>query len=168
MLITAARNREAWALEALYRGYSARVHVLCFRILGSSADAEDAMQSTFVQAFRQLPGFRSECDVKTWLYRIASNEALMMLRRRGRTVSAEAIPELSQSGGEAAAADSRILVHLSLSKLNEDQRLILILHYWEELTCDEIAGVLSVSVPCVKMRLSRARTAFRKHFGEDL
>ena len=152
MLVAAARNHEAWALEALYRAYSVRIHGLCFRILGRSADAEDAMQSTFVIAFKKLPGFRSECDIKTWLYRIASNEAMMLLRRRARTVNAEAIPEVARHGGEAEEADSRILVQSSLSKLNEDQKLILILHYWEELTCEEIAGVLRVSVPCVKMR----------------
>ena len=72
--LSAARNGERWALEQLYRSHNAPIYALCYRILGRSEDAEDAMQAAFVHAFRELPRFRGDCAARTWLYRIASNK----------------------------------------------------------------------------------------------
>src|SRR5258708_7888185 len=80
-----ARRGEAGALELFYRESHQRVYGLCYRILACEDDAEDAMQAAFVKAFRGLRGFHGRSSVQTWLYRIAVNEALQMLRRRGDT-----------------------------------------------------------------------------------
>src|SRR5256885_1741092 len=80
--LQSARRGELWALERLYQGYHAQVFALCSRLLGRAEDAEDAAQATFVRAFRALPGFRGDSSTRTWLFRIATNEALGMLRRR--------------------------------------------------------------------------------------
>src|SRR5690349_18149339 len=78
--LAAARTGEPWALERFYHAYQGQVHALCYRVLGRSEDAKDATQATFVRAFRELPRFRGESTAKTWIYRIAINEALSMLR----------------------------------------------------------------------------------------
>src|SRR5947209_12614848 len=80
--LPAARRGEPWALERLYHCYQPQIYALCFRLLERAEDAEDAVQATFVRAFRALPRFRGESTARTWLYRIATNEALGILRRR--------------------------------------------------------------------------------------
>src|ERR1044071_8425971 len=84
--LPAARRGERWALEIFYHAYSAPVRTLCYRLLGRIDDAEDAMQAAFVRAFRALPAFRGDCPLKAWLYRIAVNEAILMLRKRRNDV----------------------------------------------------------------------------------
>src|SRR5436305_5346570 len=80
--LPAARRGEPWALEQLYHCYQPQIYALCFRLLERAEDAEDAVQATFVRAFRALPRFRGDSTARTWLFRIATNEALGILRRR--------------------------------------------------------------------------------------
>ena len=72
--LDAARRGDHWALEQFYGVYQAQVHALCSRMMMRPEDAEDAMQATFVQAFRAISRFRGESSAKTWLYRIAMNQ----------------------------------------------------------------------------------------------
>jgi len=161
---------DASTFERLYREHSASIFSLSYRILGRVADAEDTTQTAFVVAFRELSQFRGECSLRTWLYRIAVNEALMVLRRRGRADNLTSLEYVSHgvAPDHAPESDRRLAVNASLERLKPEQRLILVLHYWEDLSCDEIREVLEVSISCVKMRLFRARADFRKHYGEDL
>src|SRR5712692_11858751 len=80
--LSAARRGEPWALEQLYQSHQPQIYALCYRLLERAEDAEDAVQATFVRAFRALPRFRGDSTARTWLYRIATNEALGILRRR--------------------------------------------------------------------------------------
>src|SRR5258708_4068165 len=82
--LPAARLGERWALERLYNAYQAQIYSFCHRLLRRVEDAEDATQTTFARAFRALPEFRGESSIKTWLYRIAVNEATSLLRKRRR------------------------------------------------------------------------------------
>src|SRR5580704_10007689 len=72
------------AFEALIKRYQQMIHALTFRMTGSMADAEDVAQETFIQAFRQLEGFRAEARFSSWLYRIAVNLCLNLRTRRQR------------------------------------------------------------------------------------
>jgi RNA polymerase sigma-70 factor, ECF subfamily len=160
--LTAARRGEPWALERLYQSYQPQVYALCYRLLGSPADAEDAAQTTFVRAFGALPRFRGESSPRTWLYRIATNEALGLLRRRRE--APELLEETAITADGSRAVVERMAVHAALARLTPDHRAILVLRLWEELSYLEIAEVLGISLPAVKMRLSRARDEFRKHY----
>jgi RNA polymerase sigma-70 factor (ECF subfamily) len=163
----AARNGERWALEQFYQRHYSQIYALCYRILGRSEDAEDAMQAAFVHAFRELPGFRGDSMARTWLYRIATNEAINSLRKRRRSVN-ETEADLAVSTPDAApAVQRRLAVHSALSRLRPDHNVILVLRYWEDLSYEEICSVLNLSMPTVKMRLSRARAEFRRHYGEE-
>lgn len=162
--LAAARAGEAWALERLYHAYNAPVFALCHRMLGSPDDAVDATQATFVRAFRQLPGFRGDSSVKTWVYRIAVNESISQLRRRREGVELEEDSALAADG--APGVVEQLAVRDALAQVKPDHRAILVLRFWESLSYEEIAGVLGISLAAVKMRLHRARGEFRR-FYED-
>ena len=162
--LPAARRGERWALEQFYGCYQSSVYTLCYRLLGRAEDAEDAMQSTFVRAFAALPRFRGASTARTWLYRIAVNEAVTLLRRRGSgptTIEKETV----QADGTGAVA-GRLAVEGALTHVKPEHRTILVLRFWEELSYEEIAAVLGVSLPAVKMRLKRAKEEFRTCYDD--
>ena len=163
--LAAARRGEPWALEQLYQSHQPQLYALCYRLLERSEDAEDAVQATFVHAFRALPRFRGDSAARTWLYRIATNEALGILRRRREAPPVEDTDASSPDG--TAAVVERLAVRAALARLTPDHRAILVLRLWEELSYSEIAAALGISLPAVKMRLNRARAEFRKHYEEE-
>lgn len=162
--LAAARAGEPWALERFFRENVAQVHALCVRMLGRADDAEDAVQAAFVRAFRALARFRGESSLRTWIYRIAVNECISTLR--GRRESGP-IPESAATDGEAGAVVAREAVAAALRRLPADHHAILVLRYWEEMDCEEIAQVLGISLSAVKMRLHRARAEFKKQYGGE-
>lgn len=159
-----AQRGDPNALRQFYAVYQPMITRLCGRLMEHPADAEDAAQNTFVRAFRALPHFRGECSLKTWLYRIACNVCLDALRVRRRMPAplrddvAAPTPDLSR--------DDRLAVHQALRRLPSDQRAVLALYYWENMTCEEIGAILQLRVSAVKMRLFRARSAFRRRYEE--
>ncbi len=160
--LPAARRGERWALEHFYAHHQPRLYALCYRLLGREEDAQDAMQAAFVQAFRALPGFRGDSAARTWLFRIAVNQAMTILRRRG----AAPLPmefDMPVPDG-APAVTERLAVRAAMARLSPEHRAVLTLRYWESLAYDEIATVLGLPMPTVKMRLKRARDAFRRHY----
>src|SRR5579871_5370874 len=160
--LPAARLGERWALEQFYHCYQAQVYTLCYRMLGRAEDAEDATQAAFVRAFRALPGFRAESSAKTWVYRIAINEALSLLRKRHHAPCP--LEETSSVPDGTASVAERLAVGAAMVRVKPDQRAILVLRYWEEMSYEEIAEVLGLSLAAVKMRLNRAREEFRKRY----
>jgi RNA polymerase sigma-70 factor, ECF subfamily len=163
--LAAARHGDPKALEWLFRTYHRPVYGLCCRLLGRAADAEDSAQTTFVRAFRALPGFGRRSSLKTWLYKIAVNECLNVLRQRRRAACqlsedwpvADAMPSIVQ---KTAIADV-------LRRMRPEQRLVLVLFYWEDLSCEEIAAVTDISLSAAKMRLKRAREEFQRQYGGE-
>jgi RNA polymerase sigma-70 factor (ECF subfamily) len=160
--LRAARGGETWALERFYQLYQPQVYSLCYRLLGRPEDAQDATQTAFIRAFRSLGGFRGQSGVRTWLYRIAVNEALSLIRRRRDT------SELSETAGRAPEPGmlEKLAVEDALSRVSPDHRAVLILRFWEGLSYEEIAGVLEISLPAAKMRLHRARDDFRRWYED--
>jgi RNA polymerase sigma-70 factor, ECF subfamily len=155
----AARMGETWALEQFYRSYQPPVYALCFRLLSRPDDARDAVQTTFVRAFRELSRFRGDSALKTWIYRIAVNESLGLIRKRRETT-----PLLDEAEGSAdgtSAIVERLAVRATLSRMKADHRAVLVLRFWEGLSYEETAAVLRISLPATKMRLKRAREEFR-------
>ena len=165
--LSAARKGERWALEDLYRRHNMQIYALCYRIQGRSEDAEDAMQAAFVHAFRELPRFRGDCAARTWLYRMASNEAINTLRKRRRTQNDAEIDRNTSTPDDAPVVHRRLAVLASLNRLRPDHHVILVLRYWEDLSYEEICSVLELPMPTIKMRLSRARAEFRRHYGDE-
>ncbi|MFN3650349.1 MAG: RNA polymerase sigma factor [Armatimonadota bacterium] len=159
-----ARHGQPWALEQFYRGYHEQVYALCFRLLGRADDAQDAMQTAFMRAFRELPRFRGQSSVKTWIYRIALNESLGMLRKRRDGAELDECQASTSDTG--AAVVEQVAVRSALARLKADHRAVLVLRFWEGLSYEEIGEVLGISLAATKMRLSRARDEFRRRYQE--
>ncbi len=169
-LVEAAAAGDAVAFDDLVRLHGAGVYRLALRMLGNPQDAEDVQQETFVQAYRRLRSFRGEAAFGTWLYAIAARLCLGKLRRRRR--HSEELPGDLPSDPEldpqehltSLAAAQR--VQRALGALSPSDRLLILLKYVEDLSHEEIAGVLGCSCQSSRSRLLRAKRLFRAHYQE--
>jgi RNA polymerase sigma-70 factor, ECF subfamily len=189
---------EALSLEALKAGdraefarmvetYYGVIYRLAFRMLNNPQDAEDILQETFIKAYRYIDGFDGRAKVSTWLYRIATNEALMFLRRRQpHLVSIEEPFENDEGDGEPLhivdwccipedelmSTEGRAHLDEAVNKLPYTLRIVFVLREIEGLSTKETAEVLELSETAVKTRLSRARLRLREelsvYYGEKL
>lgn len=149
------------AMGRLYERSSSRVYSLMVRIVGQQ-DADDAMQLAFMQVFRKLDRFGGESSLETWIYRVATNEALQFLRRRKRgsvdTLSLDPESQVSQSG--LRLEDSEML-EAGLAKLDPELLAVLTLKEVQELSYAEIADIMDIPEGTVGSRLNRARRELR-------
>jgi RNA polymerase sigma-70 factor, ECF subfamily len=167
-----APEREA-AFGELVARHAHRLHAVCLRVLGSHADAEDAVQETFVRLARAGVGFRGDAALSTWLYRVARNVCTDRVRheaRRPRTsvpdVAAVADPA---STDEVAAADARAEageVGRALARLDAGARTLLLLVAVDGMSYAEAAEATGVPVGTVKSRVSRARVRLGELLAE--
>lgn len=159
----------AAATELLYRRHASRVLRYCLRCLRRPADAEDAVQQTFLQAHRALGRGVEPVAEATWLLTIARNVCLTRvdaLRRRARVEFAEDPSVLAASiGAEDAPPELSAEIVDALSRLPERQRLVLFLREWQELSYAEIAVALETTESAVETLLFRARKALAVQLG---
>lgn len=155
--------RQAAFAEVVDR-HARRLHAVCLRILGSHADAEEAVQETFVRLARSAASFRGDAALSTWLFRVAHNVCTDRIRheaRRPRTPVAD-VAELAEapSTDEQHAADARAEigeVGRALRRLDETSRTLLLLVAVDGLSYAEAAEATGQAVGTVKSRVSRAR-----------
>ena len=171
--VDAARQGDQSAFEQLVKLYEKRVLALTTRMCKNPADAEEAAQEAFLSAWQGLPFFRGDASFSTWLYRLASNACVDLLRREGRHQAA-AGPSLNDeeapldvadgTPGPQEAAERRELreqIEAGLQALTPDHRQVLILREMHQLSYDEISQVLDVDVGTVKSRINRGRKQLR-------
>lgn len=140
---------------------------VCLRITGNTYDAEDALQNTLLAAWRNIRAFRGESGFSTWLYRIAANAALAVIRSRKATdelVDTLVSPE-RDFAEQLAAADR---VQALLKSLPEDFRVAIVLRELCDFTYAQIASYQGVGVATVKSRISRARKALQAMLLADV
>lgn len=167
-LVRRCQKGDVQAFGLLVNRHEARVRTLVARILGAGATAEDvddATQDVFVQAWRALPRFRGDAKFSTWLYRVATNLAIRQWHRskRRRHIVAEddlpdsvrlALTDPSASPGDQAERRSQDRALLAaVEALPEKQRIAVLLHYFEDCTCEEMAQIIGCSVGTVWSRL---------------
>ena len=149
--------------EILVRRYNQRVYRAVRAVLRGDEDVEDVMQQAYLSAFAHLGQFAERAQFSTWLIRIAVNEALARLRKRGR-VEWE-IPEMESSAPspeqQAQTSQIRAIVEEELDALPATYRTVLVLRDVEGLSTAEAASALEVSEDVVKTRLHRARAMVR-------
>ena len=166
------------AYEALIERFEQPVYNLVVRMVGNSADAEDVVQEVFLKVFRNVAAFRRQSSLKTWIYRIAVNEARnhrrWFSRHAGREVGLGAEPEAGRTYEQvledacpspyqsAADRESRRLIERALSRLKPAYRAAVVLRDLEELSYEEIAEVLQISLGTVKSRIVRGREGLRR------
>ena len=160
-LLDQARGGDLEAFAEFMRVFERRIRAVCYRLLDDARDVDEAVQDTFVQAWRNLERFRGDAAPYTWLYRIAVNEALM--RRRRKTLPTSELQETVVSGGEDAfaAADARSFLVERLRALPDDYRAAVVLRDVEGLSNEEVAEALGISRAAAKSRIHRGRMQLR-------
>jgi RNA polymerase sigma-70 factor, ECF subfamily len=176
-LVTALSQGSEDAYEILIQRYQQPVYSLVCRLMNDPSDAPDIVQEVFLKVFRNIGAFRGSSSLKTWIYRIAVNEAYNHRRwfcRHQRQEVALGFEEgtPNYAGGmtdngrspfeQAADHETRALVEQALEKLNPKFRAAVVLRDIEDLSYEDIATVLDVSLGTVKSRIMRGREALRK------
>lgn len=166
--------------------YYTPIYRLGLKMLGDSADAEDVLQNTFLKALQHLPAFEGRSSLSTWLYRIAANEALMLLRKRRPTIPVDENPDDQDDGfmptqftdwcclpeQEFLTDESKRHLDEAIQGLPETLKVVFLLRDIEGLSIRETSEALGLSETAVKTRLLRARLHLREslstYYGERL
>lgn len=165
-----AQQGDQRAYAQLVRQHQNRIFRHLLNLTGSREEALELSQEVFLKAWQALPDWRPEAQFHTWLYRIASNLAYDLLRRR-RIVSYEPIAEdydapVDEAGPEARlqARQGMAALDAALARLPADQREIVLLREVEGLSYDELAAALGIDEGTVKSRLARGRAALAQAY----
>ena len=158
-----AANGEREAFAVLYRRHHQALYRYCRAIVGNEEDAADALQNTMTAALRALPGERREIRVKPWLYRIAHNESVSLLRRRAPHADLDAAADVAAQVGPDAGTRERLRQLVAdLRELPDRQRGALVMRELSGLDYDDIAATLDTSAPATKQLVYEARTALHE------
>jgi RNA polymerase sigma-70 factor (ECF subfamily) len=181
-LVRRLRTGEEAAYQVLLSRFQQPVYNLSFRLLNDAGDAADVVQEVFLKVFRNVGHFRRQSSLKTWIYRITVNEAhnqrRWFFRHRSREVGLDDEPERSRSRAVPDAARSpfdyafdrerHILIENALARINPLFREVVVLREIEDLSYEEIADVLQISLGTVKSRIMRGREALREELTARL
>jgi RNA polymerase sigma-70 factor, ECF subfamily len=174
-MLTKARQGNVQAFEELTSSYYTKVFNICYRMLNNSEDASEQAQEAFIKAFRYIKDFKGNCSISTWLYRIATNVCLDYLRKNKnkKAVSLEQNTFEDIKIKDSLVSDDpgpekvieikaqREAIREALSKMNDKNRIIIVLRDFNGLSYDEIAEIIKAPVGTVKSRISRARSELR-------
>jgi RNA polymerase sigma-70 factor, ECF subfamily len=168
--------------------YSSSIYRLGLKMLGNPQDAEDVLQNTFMNALLHLSSFQGRSSIATWLYRIAANEALMLIRKRRPEVSLEQESQQDEAESledvkprvfadwsglpedELLSSEGKKLLDTAIQNMPETLRIVFVLRDIEGLSIKETADALNLTETNVKTRLVRARMFLRErlstYYGE--
>ncbi|MBV9300822.1 MAG: sigma-70 family RNA polymerase sigma factor [Acidobacteriaceae bacterium] len=171
------------AYEELIARYQQPVFSIVYRLLGNQNDASDVVQEVFLKVFRRIGSFRGQSSLRTWIYRIAVNEAhnhhrwftrhccreVGMESGPERPCSLESAPDPGRSPFERALdRENRTLIEEALGRINPDFRTAVVLRDIENLSYEEIGEILQLSLGTVKSRILRGREALRRELTQRL
>jgi RNA polymerase sigma-70 factor (ECF subfamily) len=185
--LEALRAGDRTQFARLVDSFSQPIYRLALRIVGNQQDAEDVLQTTFLKAMQHVAEFEGRSSLSTWLYRIAANEALMLLRRKRPIVSLDDVREdedgevqqpreLADWGAlpesELLSAEAKKQLEQAINNLPEKLRVVFVLRDMEGLSIRETGEALDLTETTVKTRLLRARLNLREqlsgYFGKLL
>jgi RNA polymerase sigma-70 factor (ECF subfamily) len=172
------------AYETLIDRFESPVYNLVFRLMDDPSESSDVVQEVFLKVFRKIGSFRGDSTLKTWIYRIAVNEAhnhrRWFSRHRRQEVGLDK-PEEDSLGYQdllhdtgrspfevALTSETRSMIEEALTQLNPNFRVVVVLRDIEDLSYEEIASVLQLSLNTVKSRISRGRDALKAILAERL
>ena len=174
---------EPSAFEAMMRRHNRALFRTARAILRDDAEAEDALQEAYLQAYRAIGGFRGEAKLATWLARIVANEALMRLRKRARRAEIVPLQPGTADAGINAVPDEnmdetpersaqrsemRRLLEAQIDSLPDDYRVVFVLRAVEEMSVEETAEALGIPAATVRSRLFRARGLLREGLASKI
>jgi RNA polymerase sigma-70 factor (ECF subfamily) len=186
LLVDRFKNGDQSAFDEMVTRYWDRIYAMVNQLLRNQQDAEEVTQDAFIRAHRGLVNFRGDSAFSTWLYQIATNLArnrywYWWRRKRDKSVSfdapisadndttlAEIIPAELETPEDATVTQELVSnIAAGMERLSAKHREILILRNIKNLSYEEIAAILSISVGTVKSRIARARESLRAKLGED-
>jgi RNA polymerase sigma-70 factor (ECF subfamily) len=183
-LVHSLKAGDEAAYEELILRFQQSVYTLALRLLGNEAEASDVTQDVFVKVFRSIRSFRGQSSLRTWIYRITVNEAQnarrWFFRHRGREVGiagdsedardwTEAIADTRRSPFEMVCdQEQQILIEAALQTINPVFREAVVLRDITDLSYEDIAEILGVSLGTVKSRILRGREALRERLAGTL
>ncbi len=183
-LLRRIRAGDRDAFTDLMRRYNRRLYRVARSVLRDDAEAEDALQDAYLQAYRALPAFRGESALGTWLTRIVVNAALMRQRKTGRLAEVielgadvgaddaalprDRLDEPAQPELAALRAQTRRLIETGIDKLPAAFRTVFVLRAVEELTVEETAATLDIPEATVRTRYFRARAMLREALAREI
>jgi len=175
--LEALRNGDRAEFAAMVEAYYAMIYRLSIKMVGNPQDAEDILQETFIKAYRYLKDFDGRSSLSTWLYRVATNEALMFLRRKrpeqisidepvetgeGEVEPVQIVDWCCLPEQELLSSEARLHLDRAIEELSTSLRIVFVLRDIQGLSTLETAEVLNLSETAVKTRLSRARLRLRE------
>lgn len=179
-LLELCRRQDQEALRVLLRRHERPVYSMLYRMLSCHEDAEEALAEVFVKVWRAAGGFKGDCSFTTWLYKIAANTARDTLRAR-RTRQEVAMEDVTVRGVEllerieaktgdplahALAAEDRDRLLEAITRLSEDDRLLVTLYHFRECDYSQIEQITGIPAGNLKVKLFRARQRLRKALAE--
>jgi RNA polymerase sigma-70 factor (ECF subfamily) len=186
LLVDRIKNGDETAFSEMVRRYWDRIYAMTHQLLRNPQDAEEVTQDAFIRAHRGLASFRGDAAFSTWLYQIATNLArnrywYWWRRKRDKSVSfdaplsadneltlAEIIPAEVESPGDLTVTQEFVdRIGFAMETLSAKHREILILRNVKNLSYEDIADILKLSVGTVKSRIARARESLREAMGKD-
>lgn len=184
--LEALRAGDRAEFARLVETYYEVIYRLAIKMTGNPQDAEDVLQETFLKAYKHLKDFGGRSSLSTWLYRIATNEALMLLRRKKEVLSLDEPLETEEGvqeplqiedwcclpEQELISAEAKAHLDEAIQALPASLRVVFVLRDMQGLSTQEVGEVLNLSETAIKTRLSRARLRLRQdltgYFGEKL
>lgn len=164
--IRRAQSGDVSAFDRLYHEHVGRVHALCLRMSGSTAEAERLTQDVFVRMWQQLPSFRGESAFSSWLHRIAVNTVLQDRRSNGRrsarVETVDDVDDVPSRHDHQGDPELRLDLERAIAALPDGARIVLVLHDIEGYTHDEIAELCGIAAGTARAQLHRARRLLRK------
>lgn len=158
----------AKAFEQLMRRHENVLYRVCYRLLGDPDDARDVCQEVMVKVFGYLPKFERRSMFKTWLMQIARNTCFTMQAKLKRNRELKEVLEREPTTPKTESiATEKMDIESILSRLNKDDREMLVMRYIAELQFDEIAKVCDLSLSATKMRIYRATETLKKEMAES-
>jgi len=183
-LVSGLQAGDEAAYEQLIERFQSPVYNLAYRLLNDQADASDVVQEVFLKIFRNVGQFRGDSSLRTWVYRIAVNEShnrrrWLFRHRRGETGIEETFED--SDGREKPLMDAgetpfdftmnreaQLLLEAALAEINPVFRTALVLREVEDMSYEDIAEILEVSIGTVKSRIVRGREALRRNLATRL
>ena len=179
-LVKRAKEGDNKAFEELVKRTQDKIYNLGLKLLGNKDDVLDLLQETYIKAYESLPKFEGRSSFSTWLYRIATNFALMKLRKeKFKKISIDEIKEATDGNYKLEIPDwsnspyfqykneeLKEILNEAINSLPPKYKTIFILHDIEGLSIQEISEILSLSIPTIKTRIHRSRLYLREKLSE--
>jgi len=166
-------DREAFG--GLVDAHKNMIYTVCIRMLTSEADAEEAAQDVFVKAYRSIGSFQAKSKFSTWLYRIAYNHCISVIRKKVKMIDLVGeipegeIDEGEMNGLESISAEERSkYLKIAIESLAETDAVVVTLFYYDELSLEEIADVTGLSSSNIRIKLHRSRKKMYQVICENL